>query len=223
MEKFIKRVALFIPAVISITLMIVVLIKIPEAKTTTQAMEIKMDSLIGIVGVAVSVWIGLNIYNVIEKTEFEKLIESNKKLETKVNDLIEEAEKSNKEFQDKIEKSNKEFQESLTRLAFSDCSIAIKKENIEGITEDEIYQDIRDVISRYSKDKNLLILINRAYRDTSNRNDILLEIELKSNKELINSGYLNEIVDNIKGFMKVYRDIDIKIINYINLSATFSA
>lgn len=94
MNKIIKGAALFIPTIICCILLILVTLKVPETTTAMEVMEIRMDSLLGIIGVAVSVWIGLNIYNIVERNEidntYKRLEETEKKLE-ELEKKIEEA------------------------------------------------------------------------------------------------------------------------------------
>lgn len=73
MYRCIKGIALLLPTIIGCALLVVVLLKFSGTMTDVQVLEAKMDSLIGIIGVAVSVWIGLNIYNVAERKEIESL------------------------------------------------------------------------------------------------------------------------------------------------------
>jgi len=101
MFKFVKGLALLIPTIIGVVLLAIVLQKLPEVNTNMELMELKMNSLVGIIGVAVSVWIGLNIYNVVEKEEVAKMAEKIKHLES----LIEESEIKIASMNEKIEQT----------------------------------------------------------------------------------------------------------------------
>lgn len=97
MFKFVKGLALLIPTIIGVILLIIVLQKLPEVDTNIELMELKMNSLIGIIGVAVSVWIGLNIYNVVEKEEIYKTNKRLEEMEKKLKALEEDIEKASKQ------------------------------------------------------------------------------------------------------------------------------
>lgn len=206
-DKSYKILALITPIIIGIIVFGALFVKNTDNividmnlyKILTEYIDNKLNAGLSIIGITVSVWVGLNIYSAIEKKDLERIVEDNKKLETKVNNMMEETEKSNKKFQD-----------SLMRLTYSECSIVIKKENIDGIAEGLLFQKISDVISHYSKENNLIMLINRMYVD-ENHNDIFLEFELKCNEELVNSSHINKIVDKIKDFMKTIYSIDVNI------------
>lgn len=78
--KFIKIVALFIPTVVSGILLCIVIIRFNPDMTDVQLLESKMNITLSIIGIAITVWIGLNIYNLIERKELESLQEELKKL-----------------------------------------------------------------------------------------------------------------------------------------------
>jgi hypothetical protein len=87
--KIIKGFALLLPTIIGVALLIIVLLRFTGTMDDIQVLEAKMNSLIGIIGVAVAVWIGLNVYNIAERKEIEVL-------QAKIKQLDEDAERYKK-------------------------------------------------------------------------------------------------------------------------------
>lgn len=76
MDKFLKLCkgcSLLIPSIISITVFFLVIISATESVNLSRSVEIKLNMGLSLIGIAVTVWVGLNIYNLIEKKQLELL------------------------------------------------------------------------------------------------------------------------------------------------------
>lgn len=71
--KFCKGCSLFIPSIVSITILFLVIISAAESVSFSQSVEIKLNMGLSLIGIAITVWVGLNIYNLIEKKQLEIL------------------------------------------------------------------------------------------------------------------------------------------------------
>lgn len=80
----------------------------------------KVDIVITVVGVVLSIWVGLNIYNVVEKNEFEKHKEEMSKAVSKTKKKIEKQLEDINVYNDsqieKVEENIKELEKSKTNL-----------------------------------------------------------------------------------------------------------
>lgn len=85
--KFIKGLALFIPTVISGIVLVLLIIDTREQITDVQDIELKLNTGLYIIGIAISVWVGLNIYNLIEKKQVEELDKLTQELNEKINQI----------------------------------------------------------------------------------------------------------------------------------------
>ena len=68
-----KIAALSIPAIISITVFTITLFNFKGNTTDLGTLETKLNMGLSIIGIAITVWVGLNIYDLIEKKELDEL------------------------------------------------------------------------------------------------------------------------------------------------------
>lgn len=81
--KFTKIIALLIPTILSGVILYIIITRFNQGGTDVELLEAKLNVGLSIIGIAISVWIGLNIYNVVEKKEVEKVSELYRSLEIK--------------------------------------------------------------------------------------------------------------------------------------------
>lgn len=85
--KIIKSIILLVPLVISTIVLIVVLVNVDGNISDLQAIEIKIDMGIAIIGIAISVWVGLNLYNLVEKKQVDELNELTSRLKKDIEEI----------------------------------------------------------------------------------------------------------------------------------------
>ncbi len=210
MYKFFKGLALFIPTIISFIMLKIVVLKLDGATTDIRILELKMDSIIGIIGVAVSVWIGLNIYNLVEKNEIEeKMNRYSKKyidFETKINACIDKQDDKIKTSKDNLVLLKKE----LNSLSKIDCSLDISGESVNEIGEKRVYDTVSRIIETYCHDNpELIIFFNYNSFIISDKGEKYFRWDLKSNKSLCSEqGHIYNIRESI---LKNIPDLDITV------------
>jgi hypothetical protein len=72
--EIVKGIALLTPLIISIIVLLIVIIDSQSTTTFSDAIESKINMGIAIIGLAVTVWVGLNIYTLVENKQFNSLI-----------------------------------------------------------------------------------------------------------------------------------------------------
>jgi hypothetical protein len=85
--KIAKIAALFVPAVLSGVLICVTIVKLGNNAYCLDSLEFKLNAGLSIIGIAVTVWVGLNIYNVVERTQIDKLIKDYNELKVQNENL----------------------------------------------------------------------------------------------------------------------------------------
>ncbi len=194
-HKNLKVFALITPAIISIIIFGALFIKEPIYK------GIDVISVgLAILGIVVSVWVGLNIYNVLEKDEVEKMLKDNEKFK---NDY----KKEYKETINYILKSTEKYQNDLKRFIIPVNAITIKYDNKENLDKDDLINEIGSTIRNYCRNKSILIDIterkNKKY---------FLYLELRSTTELNDSALISELNEIIQDDIKhKYPTYDIKV------------
>lgn len=148
--EILKLFALFTPLIISVIILVVVIIccipiKQPIVCYVTD--DTKINIGLSIIGIAITVWIGLNIYNVVEKKEFKE-----------IKRLYEKLKKSN-------EKQRKDFKE--LKLVYNELLQTIKSQNLKLELHDlhTIWYDMY-TLSLQFMDKCNLYEVDKINRNT---------------------------------------------------------
>lgn len=212
-----KIFALITPAIISIILFGAIFIK-DSPPASINEIEIGLSVL----GIAVSVWVGLNIYNVIEKNEIEKLIKDNEQYKNEVKisqgSLIAELtrkvnsiKKYTENELDGIKKSNKKFEDALTMFFRSEYGIGIK--NSDGLEKNDLIEGIRDAVNSYGYTNNIIIdFIER------NSKNYILELDIRSTANLNDKIHLYNLKQQIQSHFFVFhnKEVDVVIITKLD-------
>lgn len=198
--KFCKGMALLLPTLIGCILVKIVALEFTHTMTDIKILEVKMNSMVGIIGVAVSVWIGLNVYNLIEKNEIEhkmnSCIKNYSDFETKIN-------KDTNNLREELRTSKENLQKlknELKRLCTCDSGIQISRESVKQIDEELIYNTVKSIIENYSlKNENLLIFLDYNFIKNMNPEKEYLTLDLRSNQDL-NPEHIKSIMQLISSF-----------------------
>ena len=111
--EILKLFALFTPLILSVIILIIVVIyciPIKQPVICYISDDTQINIALSIIGIAITVWVGLNIYNVVERKEFEEI----KKLYERLKNLN--------------DKQRKDFKE--IKAAYDDLSKTIKKQDL---------------------------------------------------------------------------------------------
>lgn len=103
MNKFLKCIALLVPVIAGVVISLITIIKLCTGVEVTTA-----DQSVSIIALAVAVWTGINISNVVERTEFDDLRDRF----AKKKEEFEQAEASNKRDLEKVEAAVSDFRDS---------------------------------------------------------------------------------------------------------------
>lgn len=87
--KIVKGLTLLIPLIISLVVLAVCIVLTVQSPATDpiNILDAKLNLGISIIGLAITVWVGLNIYNLIERKDLERLIEKISEIEKKSEEL----------------------------------------------------------------------------------------------------------------------------------------
>lgn len=220
-HKNLKIFALITPSIISIILFGAIFIKDYD---TNSINEIEIG--LSILGIAVTVWVGLNIYNVMEEREFDKL-----RIEYK-NDI----DSLQKDYKDKILKLENESKAVFKQIYFSLYSSAYDGYNPTGRFSEDILECCR-VAEKYNKylkfeDKiplaNTLTLFDFISMNICKFGEYLTEQITPSEKTYVRGGLektlhcinklLSYIIEYIPKLYKVHGVMDRQLIMVISIN-----
>ncbi len=207
-----KGLALFIPTVISIGLVFIIIKKFDEAKTDVQIVELKMDSIIVIIGVAVSVWIGMNVYNLIEKKELEEI-------KNKINTINNEQNAKIIEITGTYEENIRKLKSEIKNIGTVDCTIQILKTNLEDKKTEDINALVRNAINKYcARNEDLIIFLDDKIVKDEEKETVLIKWDLRSNQELSKPGHLERIKAEIRSsiYSAYTKEVEIKVLQYLS-------
>lgn len=209
--KVIKGLALFTPLIISIILLIVVIARFNEDITNLQMLETKLNIGLSIIGIAITVWVGLNIYNVVERKEVEAVTMKAESLEKQLKDFEIEIKKM-KEISDRLNWLNYRSEWNLVHLTFLGC-LPKPKENIENIifnfpelidcfkqlenSQEKMKEKVRIPYSDYLHDLLAILLFLIDY------NDDIIATDISEDKII---SYIDLIIEDIDKISN--KDID---------------
>lgn len=176
-----KIVSLLIPTLISFSLLIFISVNSYHVKVNTTSTTINktyeegfQDAVyhlnnsinlgIVIIGIAVSIWIGLNIYNIIERDQLQLFQENLKKADDNLKDIEERLKNQNEEYsklEAKLEKTQTAFKKSslsldhsLNILKYIALSISLQYDELPSrIFKDTIFKEIAKESKNISPDE----------------------------------------------------------------------
>ncbi len=180
---------------------------------------------VAIIGVAVTVWLSINIYNVIEKNEIKDMLNDNKKFKEEqekiINDLKKEHEENIQSFKSNMSEEKKKLEDQLLNFLNSECGIAVSKIKFESDetkkTQEDLIRYIKGLILEYCYSNKIIIAV-----DLFEYNEDYIHFDLRSTEELVNSLKLIKLRDHIFEKLKINNiSAEVTMPMYVTMKMTF--